>query len=90
MRSWHNKIPHKQNILTPSNLFWPYDEKRETKHLVTTGMMKGKRSMGKQSENMLDGLTKWLEVGRVTEALKATWDRDLWKIMIAFAKQHVT
>ena len=32
-------------------------------------------SRGKQLEQMLDGLTKWLKVGRVTEALKMTRDR---------------
>ena len=53
-------------------------------------MTEGKRSMGKQGEKMLDGLTKWLKVGRVTEALKATRDRDAWKVMIAFAKEHDT
>ena len=36
---------------------------------MTTGMIEEKR------EKMLDGLTKWLKVGRVTEALKATRDR---------------
>ena len=30
----------------------------------------------KQHEKMLDGLTKWLKVGGVTGALKATMDRD--------------
>ena len=35
---------------------------------------------------MLDVLTKWLKVGRATEALKAMRDRDAWKIMIAYAK----
>ena len=39
---------------------------------------------------MLDGLTKRLKVGRVTEALKAVRDRDAWKIMIAYAKEHGT
>ena len=27
-------------------------------------------------EKMLDGLAKWLKVGRVTDALKTTKDRD--------------
>ena len=56
---------------------------------MTTGMIKGKHSEGKQPENMLR-LTKWLEVGRVTEALKATRDRDTWKVMIAHTKEHGT
>ena len=39
---------------------------------------------------MLDGLTKWLKVGRVTEALEASRDRDAWKVMIAYAKLKST
>ena len=29
-------------------------------------------------------------VGRVTEALKGMRDRDVWKVMIAYAKEHGT
>ena len=50
-------------------------------HLVTTGMIEGK-----QHEEMLYGLTKWEE----TEALNAKRDRDAWKVMIAYAKEHGT
>ena len=39
---------------------------------------------------MLSGPTKWLKVGRVTEALKATRDRDAWKVTTAYAKEHGT
>ena len=39
-------------------------------HLVTTEMIEGKRSRGKQREKMLDGLAKWLKVGRGSEARK--------------------
>ena len=53
-------------------------------------MIKGKRSRGKQQEKMLDGLTKWLKEGRVTEALKAMKDRDAWKVMITYAEEHDT
>ena len=53
-------------------------------------MIKGKHSRGKQREKMLDELTKWLKGERVTEALKATNDRDAWKVMIAYAKEHGT
>ena len=50
----------------------------------------GKRSRGNQREKMLDGLTKWLKVRRVTEALKATRDRGSWKVIIAYAKEYRT
>ena len=61
--------------------------KRELENLVTTGMIEGSRSRGKQREMMLDGLTKWLNEGRVTDALKTTRNRDAWKVMIAYPKK---
>ena len=64
--------------------------KEELEHLVTTGMMEGKCSRGKQCEKILDGLPKWLKVRRVKEALKVTKDRDTWKVMIVWAKAHGT
>ena len=38
---------------------------------------------------MLDE-TKFLKVERLTEALKTSRDRDAWKVMIAYAKEHGT
>ena len=57
------------------------------KYLVTTRMIEGKRSTGKQREKMLGGLTKWPKVRRVREALKVkvTRDRAAWKDMIAYS-----
>ena len=57
-------------------------------HLVTNGMIEGKPSRGKQREQKLHELTKWLKAGRMAEALKAARDRDAWKVMIAYAKEH--
>ena len=51
-------------------------------------MIKDKRSSGKQNEKVLDGLTKWLKIGRVTEVLEARRDRDAWKVMMVNAKEH--
>ena len=51
-------------------------------------MIEGKRNGGKQCEKSLDGLTEWLKVESVTEALKARRDRDVWEGMIANAKEH--
>ena len=63
--------------------------RRETlAHLVTTGNIEGKRSRRKQCGKMLVGLTKWLKVGRMTEALEAMRDRDAWKVMIVYTKEH--
>ena len=59
--------------------------REKLEHLVTTRMIEGK-----QQQKMMDGLTKWLKVGRMTEALKARRDRDVWKVMIAYAKEHGT
>ena len=35
--------------------------------LKGTGIIEGKRNKGKQQEKMLDGLARWLNVGRVTQ-----------------------
>ena len=37
--------------------------REKIEHIVTTGMVKGKLSTGKQGEKMLDGLTKQLNGG---------------------------
>ena len=63
-------------------LLWPCDEKRKTTSTTAT-MIEEKRSSRKQREKMLAGLTKWLRVGRLTEELKATRDRDAGQVMIA-------
>ena len=52
--------------------------KEKLEHHVTTRMMEGKCSRGKQCEKMMDRPTKWLKVGQVTDALKATSNRDVW------------
>ena len=59
-------------------------------HLITTGMMEGKRGRGRQREKMLDGLTSWLMADRVTDIISATRDRDIWREMIANAMEHGT
>ena len=64
--------------------------REKLEHLMLTGMIEGKCSRGKECEKMLDELTKWLKVERMTEALKVMRDRDVWKVMIAFAKEHGT
>ena len=66
--------------------FFGHDEKRDTR--TSCGNWNGRGET--QREKMLDGLTKWLKVGRVTEALKATRDRDAWKVTIAYANEHGT
>ena len=37
--------------------------RREKLEHLSTGMIKGNRSKGKQREKKLDGLTKWLKIG---------------------------
>ena len=39
---------------------------------------------------MLDGLTKWLNVGRETDALKVSGNRVAWKLMSAYAIEQGT
>ena len=57
-------------------------------NLETTGMIQRNCSREEQGEKMLDGLTKWLKVGRETDALKMMRNRDAWKVMIAYAKEN--
>ena len=66
----------------PSNLFGHVKRREKLEHLVTNGMSQRKCSRGKQLEKMLDELTKWLKVGRMTHALKATRDRDAWEVRL--------
>ena len=55
--------------------------REKLEHLVTIGMIEGKLSRRKHRQKMLDGLTKWLNVGPVTDAVKLMRDRDVWKVM---------
>ena len=61
--------------------------REKIEHLVTNG---NGVIEGKQRQKMLEGLTKWLKVGIVVETLKGTRNRDVWKVMIAHAKEHGT
>ncbi|GFN91315.1 hypothetical protein PoB_001782100 [Plakobranchus ocellatus] len=54
-------------------------------NLVTTGMLEGKCSKGKQREKLIEGMTDWLKAGKSLEAIEATKDRKKWRIMIANA-----
>ena len=54
----------------PSSLFWSYDEKRETRTSRDNCNDQGKPQRGNTVLKILDELTKLLNVGRVTEALK--------------------
>ena len=38
----------------------------------------------------MDGLKKWLKVGREIDILKAMRDRDAWNIMTAYANEKGT
>ena len=64
--------------------------REKLEHLITTGMMEGKRSTGKQREKMTDGLANWLGAGKMVKILIATRDCAIWKDMIANAIKHDT
>ena len=59
-------------------------------HLVTTGMLEGKRGRGRQREKILDGLISWFGVKRVTDILLTMKDREYWRGMIANAMEQGT
>ena len=84
-RALVNKIRTRQ-----TTFFGHVMRKEKLEHLITTGMMEGKRSRGKRREKMTDGLVKWLGAGKVVEILKSTRDRGIWKDMIANAIKHGT
>ena len=55
-----------------ATFFGHVTRREKLEHLVTIGMIEGKRSRRKQCEKMLNGLTKWLKIGsdRSTESEK--------------------
>ena len=84
-RSLINKLRKRQAT------FFGHVMRREAlEHLVTTGMMEGKRGRGRQREKMTDGLTQWLGTEKATRTLATARDRDLWRDMIANAIKHGT
>ena len=78
-------------IRTRQTTFFGHVMRREKlEHLITTGMMDGKGSRGKQRETITNGLVNWLGAGKVVEILKAARDRGIRKDMIANAIKHGT
>ena len=76
-------------IRTRETTFLGHVMRREKlEHLITTGMMEGKRSREKQREKMTNGLANWLRADMVVKILKATRDRGIWKDMIANAIKY--
>ncbi|GFO12223.1 MORC family CW-type Zinc finger protein 3 [Plakobranchus ocellatus] len=64
--------------------------REKLENLVTTGMLEGKRSRGKQREKLIEGLIDWLKAGKSLEAIEATKDRKKWRTMIANAVKQGT
>ncbi|GFO34714.1 endonuclease-reverse transcriptase [Plakobranchus ocellatus] len=64
--------------------------REKLENLVTTGMLEGKRSRGKQREKLIEGLTDWLKAEKSLEAIEATKDRKKWRTMIANAVKQGT
>ncbi|GFN99673.1 serine/threonine-protein phosphatase 6 regulatory ankyrin repeat subunit b [Plakobranchus ocellatus] len=64
--------------------------REKLENLVTTGILEGKRSRGKQREKLIEGLTDWLKAGKSLEAIEATKDRKKWRTMIANAVKQGT
>ena len=82
-RSLVDRLPKRQ-----VNFFGQVMWREKLKQLVKTGMIEGIRSIEKVI--ILDGLTKWLKAGQVTDALKAMRDRDAEKVTIAYVKEQST
>ena len=86
-RSLLNKITHSR-ICKCQATYFGHVRRRERRTSCDNWNDRKKRQQGKKCEKMFDGLTKWSKVGQVTEALKETRDRDAWKVMITYAKEH--
>jgi len=50
---------------------------------ITTRKCGGNWSRERPQEKMLDSLTSWLKLEKVTDILRAGQDRDVWREMIA-------
>ncbi|GFN86718.1 hypothetical protein PoB_001322400 [Plakobranchus ocellatus] len=57
---------------------------------IETRKFEGKRSRGRQREEIMDGLATSLGPGKVSDILVAVKDRDLWRDMIANAYKQGT
>ena len=73
MKQFYNKIINRIRKCQ-ATFFDHVMRKEKLEHLVTTGIIEGKCSSGKQRVKMLDQQTKWLKEGYVTDALKAMRD----------------
>ncbi|GFO29423.1 endonuclease-reverse transcriptase [Plakobranchus ocellatus] len=81
---------NKRRSQVNSCVLGPVMRRGKLEHLVTTGKFEGKRSRGRQSEKIMDGLATWLGPGKVSDILAAVKDRDLWRDMIANAYKQGT
>ena len=84
-RSLLNRIRKRQ-----ATFFGHVMRREKMEYDITTGMLEGNRSRGRPREKMLDGLTSWLKVEKVTGILRAAKDRDVWREMIANATKQGT
>ena len=57
--------------------------RRSLEHLVTTTQIVGKRARGRQRENILDGIARWLGQSKTINVLKEVEDRELWQHVIS-------
>ncbi|GFN96307.1 hypothetical protein PoB_002281300 [Plakobranchus ocellatus] len=80
----------KKNALLACKYVKPSYRREKLENLVTTGMLEGKRSRGKQREKLIEGLADWLKAGKSLEAIEATKDRKKWRTMIANAVKQGT
>ena len=68
----------------PGNLIWPNDEKGESRTSCDNWS-----DQRKTAKKKLDGLTKWLNVRRMTDALKVIMNRDAY-VMITNPKSRAS
>ena len=91
VKQFYEKLTHHSETDISGNLFC-HVMRREKLEPVTTGVTEEKCSRGIMARKDVDGLTKYLNVGEVTDVyiLKATRDRDAWNVLIAYTKGQDT
>ena len=73
-----------------SKFFGHVMRRKGLEHLVTTGMVNGRRGRGRPREKMIDRLSLWLKVEKPTLVMRHTCNREGWRSLVADAYRHGT
>ena len=71
-------------------LFGHVMTRKELDHIMTTGIIDGKRSRGRRRERILDSMIVWLQRDKPIQMISCTWNNERWRFMVANAMKHGT